>query len=131
MKGSPIDLAVAMRDDISYAEKFSPQLTFMADPTPNNRTQNPKSSKTVSPEQYDRLKAEIAAPYRGLRQFIYFACGASGFIGAIVFLAQLAAGREVGSALPNLALQVGVVALMIWLFRWEQRSARRSRIKKS
>lgn len=79
----------------------------------------------ISPEQYARLKAEAMAPYRGLRQFIYMGFGASGFIGAVVFLAQLLAGRNVASALPNLALQVGVVALMVVLFRWEQRAGRR------
>jgi hypothetical protein len=88
---------------------------------------NPSSKKRqINPEQYARLKAEIAAPYRGLRQFVYVACGASGFIGAIVFLAQLAAGREVASALPNFALQIGVVALMVWLFRLEQKASRKS-----
>ena len=79
---------------------------------------NPKSK--FSPEKYARLKAEAAAPYRGLRKFIYFGFGASGFIGAFIFLAQLAAGKDVGATLPNFALQVGVVALMVFLFRWEQ-----------
>ena len=79
----------------------------------------------MSSEQYTRLKAEAIAPYRGLRQFIYIGFGASGLIGAVVFLAQLLAGRNVASALPNLALQVGVVALMVGLFRWEQRASRR------
>ncbi|MBW4568880.1 MAG: DUF3493 domain-containing protein [Tolypothrix carrinoi HA7290-LM1] len=86
--------------------------------------QNPKNR--VNSEQYARLKAEMAAPYRGLRQFIYIACGASGFIGAIVFFSQLLAGRDVDSALPNLALQVGVVTLMVFLWRWEQRRQKRS-----
>jgi hypothetical protein len=86
--------------------------------------QNPKNR--VNPEQYARLKAEMAAPYRGLRQFIYIGCGASGFIGAIVFFSQLLAGRNVDSALPNLALQVGVVSLMVFLWRWEQRRQKRS-----
>jgi hypothetical protein len=72
-------------------------------------------------EQYARLKAEIAAPYRGLRQFIYIACGASGFIGALIFFSQLLAGRDVDSALPNLALQIGIITLMVFLWRWEQR----------
>ncbi len=80
----------------------------------------------LSSEQYARLRAEATAPYRGLRQFIYVAFGASGFIGAVVFLAQLLAGKDVTTALPNLGLQVGVVALMVWLFRLEQRG-RRSR----
>lgn len=81
--------------------------------------------RNMSPERYERLKAEAAAPYRGLRQFIYFGFGASGFIGGVVFLAQLIAGREVETALPNFALQAGVVALMVWLYRLEQRAAKR------
>lgn len=96
----------------------------MTDPTSNNPTKNQRTGYKLPPEQYARLKAEAKAPYRGLRQFIYVAFGASGFIGALVFLAQLLAGRNVGAALPNLALQVGVVALMVWLFRLEQRAAR-------
>ncbi|ERT06543.1 hypothetical protein M595_3499 [Lyngbya aestuarii BL J] len=91
---------------------------------PNSNRQSPKSQ--LSPEKYARLKAELKTPYRGLRQFIYVGFGASGFIGALVFLAQVLAGREVASALPNLALQVGVVALMVWLFRLENRASRRS-----
>jgi hypothetical protein len=66
---------------------------------------------------YARLKEESIAPYRGLRKFIYLSFGASGLIGAFIFLTQILAGREVEAALPNLALQVGVVALMVWLFR--------------
>ena len=79
------------------------------------------SSKRFTSEQYARLKAEAAAPYRGLRKFVYVAFGASGFIGALIFLAQLAAGRDVVATLPNFALQIGVVALMIFLFRLEKK----------
>ena len=89
----------------------------MADPISKNYPGQSRTSRPVNPEQYARLKAELSSPYRGLRKFISVACGASGFIGALVFFAQLIAGREVASALPNLALQIGVVALMIWLFR--------------
>ncbi|WP_017319099.1 DUF3493 domain-containing protein [Mastigocladopsis repens] len=85
----------------------------------------PNSKNRIKSEQYARLKAEIAAPYRGLRQFIYIACGASGLIGVFIFFTQLLAGRDVDSALPNLALQIGVVALMGFLWRWEQRRQRR------
>lgn len=85
---------------------------------------SPKPPNNLDPETYARLKAEMKAPYRGLRQFVYIACGASGFIGAFIFLAQLLAGQNVASVLPNFALQVGVVALMIWLFRLEQRRAK-------
>jgi hypothetical protein len=79
---------------------------------------NPKQK--LSPEKYARLKAEAKAPYKSLRQFFYVAFGASGFIGAFVFLAKLAAGQDLATTLPNLALQLGLVALMIFLFRWEQ-----------
>ncbi|BAY44382.1 hypothetical protein SAMD00079811_19810 [Scytonema sp. HK-05] len=85
----------------------------------------PNSKNRMKSEQYARLKAEIAAPYRGLRQFIYIACGASGFIGALIFFSQLLAGRDVDSALPNLALQIGIITLMVFLWRWEQRRQRR------
>jgi Low psii accumulation1 / Rep27 len=90
-----------------------------------SRSPKVKDKRPLDPEIYARLKAEAATPYRGLRQFVYFGCGASGFIGAVIFLAQLAAGRDVDSALPNFALQIGVVALMVWLFRWESRKSRK------
>jgi len=91
--------------------------------------QNPKNR--LNPEQYASLKAEMAAPYRGLRQFIYIAFGASGSIGAFIFFFQLLAGRDVDSTLPNLALQLGIVALMIFLWRWEQHRQRRSQSGKN
>lgn len=99
----------------------------MADPgaSESARGDRTKNKPPLSQEKYARLKAEAQAPYRGLRQFVYLACGASGFIGAFIFLAQLAAGREVASALPNFALQVGVVALMVWLFRLDRGSSRK------
>ncbi len=84
---------------------------------PNSK--NPISKRFTS-EQYARLKAEAVAPYRGLRKFVYVAFGASGLVGALIFLAQLIAGRDVNAALPNFALQLGVVALMVFLFRWEK-----------
>ncbi|WP_448574084.1 DUF3493 domain-containing protein [Trichothermofontia sp.] len=82
----------------------------------------PKAHRNLTPDQYARLKAEAAAPYRGLRLFIYFAFAASGTIGAVIFLSQLLAGHNVTNLLPNLALQLGVVALMLWLFRLENRT---------
>ena len=85
-----------------------------------------RSNERFTPEQYARLKAEAATPYRGLRKFVYVAFGVSGFIGAFIFLAQLLAGRDVETALPSFALQVGVIALMIFLFSWDKHSQRRS-----
>ncbi len=89
----------------------------MANQTPRDRYQ---ATPTPKKSQYARLKAEAKAPYRGLRKFIYVAFAASGGIGALVFVTQLIAGREVDSALPNFALQLGLVVLMIWLFRVDQ-----------
>ena len=98
----------------------------MTKPTSKNRRPNSQPNpRQLDPEKYARLKAEAKAPYRGLRKFIYFAFGASGFIGAFVFLAQLAAGRDIATSLPNLALQMGIVALMVWLFRLEQQAERK------
>ncbi|MDB9317814.1 DUF3493 domain-containing protein [Nodularia spumigena] len=86
--------------------------------------QNPQTR--LNPEQYARLKAEMSTPYRGVRQFIYIGCGASALIGAFIFFFQVLAGRDIDNAAPNLALQVGVLALMIFLWRWEQNRQKRS-----
>ncbi|WP_017652086.1 DUF3493 domain-containing protein [Fortiea contorta] len=83
----------------------------MAEPNPQNR---------LNPEQYARLKAEIAAPYRSIRKFIYIACAASGSIGAFIFFFKLLAGRDIEHTLPNLALQLGIVAIMIFFWGRDQ-----------
>lgn len=85
----------------------------------------PKPPNGMSPERYAQLIAEAKAPYKGLRKFVYGAIGASGLIGAFVFFTQVLAGRDLRNGLPNLALQVGIVALMVVLFRLEQRSDKR------
>lgn len=95
--------------------------------TPPSPRSPQRSLRETDPELYAQLKAELKAPYRGLRQFVYVACGASGLIGAFIFLMQLLAGRDLSTVFPNLALQLGVVALMIWLFRLEQRRQNKSR----
>jgi hypothetical protein len=86
-------------------------------PHPSSPMPLPKSPRNLDPDTYARLRAEAQAPYRGLRKFAYVAFGGSGAIGGVVFLAQVLAGRDLETALPNLALQAGVVALMVWLFR--------------
>ena len=73
----------------------------------------------IPPDKYARLRAEAKAPYRGLRKFLYFSFGASGFIGALTFLARIAAGQDLARDIPNFALQIGVVALMVFFFRLE------------
>ena len=86
----------------------------------------PPTLQQNDPEKYAFLKAEAEAPYRGLRKFVYVAFAASGAIGAFIFVTQLLAGQEVGNTLPNLAIQIGVVALMIWLLRLEGKAERKS-----
>lgn len=84
---------------------------------------SPKNRRNqLSPEKYQRLKAETKAPYRGLRKTIYVAFAASGLIGAFVMITQLAAGSNVTETLPNLGLQLGIVALMAWLFRQDSKA---------
>lgn len=92
----------------------------MTEPTQKSRAQ--AARERLSPEEYQRLRAELKAPYRPLRKFIYVGCAASGLIGAFVFFFQLLAGRDVANAFPNFALQLGVIALMVWLYRLEQRA---------
>jgi hypothetical protein len=78
-----------------------------------------------------RLRAEAKSPYRGLRIFVYGVCGASGLIGAFIFLTTLLAGRASVATLPNFALQVGVVAVMVWLVRLEKRAEQRQLDRKT
>jgi hypothetical protein len=72
---------------------------------------------SIDPELWRRLQAEAKSPFRGLRQFVYVSCALSGAIGGVVFFFKLLAGRDLEATIPNLALQIGVVALMVWLLR--------------
>ncbi|MCS7031581.1 MAG: DUF3493 domain-containing protein [Gloeomargarita sp. SKYG116] len=78
-------------------------------------------------ERWLRLREEAKAPYRGLRQFIYLAFGLSGAIGALVFAADLLSGAGDLRTGVNLLLQLGLVALMVALWRWERRHSQRQR----
>ena len=80
----------------------------------------------LTPEKYARLKAESKAPYRGLRKFFYVAFAASGLIGAYIFLAKLATGQDLSTNFANFALQVGLVASMVWLFRVDKAKDQKS-----
>ncbi|NET08941.1 MAG: DUF3493 domain-containing protein [Symploca sp. SIO2B6] len=77
----------------------------------------PPMSPKNERERYAYLRAEAKAPYRLLRRFIYVAFAASGFIGALVFLGEVITLHNMTSAVPNFALQIGVVALMAWLLK--------------
>jgi hypothetical protein len=86
---------------------------------PSDSSPEPSAPK-LSPEKYARLKAEARAPYKGIRKFFYLAFGLSGLLGGFIFFFKVLAGRDLPHSLPNLALQAGVVALMIWLYRLEK-----------
>ncbi len=81
----------------------------------------PVPKPSLNSDKYARLRAEAKAPYRPLRKFIYLAFGISGALGAFIFLVQIAAQRDVAEALPNLGVQIAVVALMVVLFRWDNK----------
>ena len=87
---------------------------------------NSSVNNNLTPEKYAFLRAEAEAPYKGFRKFIYFGIGASGAIGAFVFFVQIIAGKNVSDSLGNLAIQLAVIALMIFLFRFEDRKKNKS-----
>ena len=78
----------------------------------------------MSQERFERLVQETQSPFKGLRKLIYGAVGASGLLGAFVFFTQLIAGRDVETALPNLAVQMGVIGIVVLLFWLEERGKR-------
>ena len=92
-----------------------------------NKYENSRNGKPpMTPEKYAFLKAEAEAPYKGLRKFIYIALGASGAIGAFIFFIQLIAGKNVTENISNLLIQLTVIALMVFLFRWEDRKTNKN-----
>ena len=78
---------------------------------------------SIDPELWRRLQAEAKSPFRGLRQFVYVSCALSGAIGGVVFFFKLLAGRDLEATIPNLALQIGVMALMVFLLRIDKARA--------
>lgn len=98
---------------------------------PNRPDRYPPDRYSLDRPLRDRLAAEAAAPYRGLRRFAYGAIAASGAIGAFIFFFKVLAGRDLAASVPNLAFQMGLVALMVVLFRWENRAEERSRQRRA
>lgn len=88
------------------------------------KEQMPIKPSGMSQERFERLVQETKSPFKGFRKVIYGAVGASGLLGAFVFLTQLIAGREVNTALSNLAVQMGVIGLAVFLFWLEGRGNR-------
>lgn len=88
---------------------------------------NQKTPLTPAEAEFrQRLLKESQAPYRGLRQVMYLVFAASGLIGAMIFFLKLIAGQADQELLGNFALQLGVIALMISLWRWEQKNSTKS-----
>ncbi|BAC91737.1 DUF3493 domain-containing protein [Gloeobacter violaceus] len=67
------------------------------------------------------LRVESRHPWRKLRLGLYLAFGASGVVGFFVAFFRVLAGRELPVSLTNLAVQSGVIALMVFLWRLETR----------
>ena len=86
-----------------------------------NKFSQKNNKNKLSAEKYAYLKAEAQAPYKGLRKFIYLGIGTSGAIGGFIFLLQLIAQKNITQNIGNLLVQVAVVSLMIFLYRWEDR----------
>jgi Low psii accumulation1 / Rep27 len=84
--------------------------------------QNNTNKNNLNSEKYAYLKAEAEAPYKGFRKFIYLSIGASGAIGGFIFFIQLIAGKSNSNNIPNLLIQILVMGLMIFLYRWEDRN---------
>ncbi len=80
-----------------------------------------EQNKSRTENRYAKLQAEANAPFRALRRFVYLACGASGALGAYIFLTQLLSAKgELSTTLSNLAVQMGVIGLMILLYRLDR-----------
>lgn len=76
------------------------------------------------PSKYAFLKAEVKSPYRGLRRFFYIAFAGSGAVGGLIALLRLIAQRgDSVSNWQNLAIQISVTALMVWLWQKDKPSA--------
>ncbi|MEO0348885.1 MAG: DUF3493 domain-containing protein [Cyanobacteria bacterium P01_A01_bin.15] len=94
----------------------------MAKPSkPKTPSQQPTRPPGMSQEKFDRLVGEVRSPFKGFRRVIYGAVGASGLVGAFIFFTQLLAGRDVDSAISNLAVQLGVIGIVAFLFWLEGR----------
>jgi hypothetical protein len=82
--------------------------------------------RQTNPEKYAALSAEAQAPFRSLRMFIYASCVASAGIGGLVIFFGILAGRNLETAIPNFAVNAGVVALTGWLFLRENKAKNRA-----
>lgn len=78
-------------------------------------------SRKLDPELRERLIAEAKTPGRGFRKVFYGAFAASALVGSFVFGLRLLGGTGDSNTFPSLALQLGILGLMIGLLRLESR----------
>ncbi|MEM9156101.1 MAG: DUF3493 domain-containing protein [Cyanobacteria bacterium P01_F01_bin.33] len=79
----------------------------------------PRKPSSLPFDERVRLTSELAAPYRKIRQFVYLAAALSGGLGGVIFFFRVIAGQDLAQTVPNLAIQLGVVAGALALSRWE------------
>lgn len=91
---------------------------------PKKKPQVPVRPSGMSQERFDKLVQETQSPFKGFRKVIYGAVLASGLLGGFVFFTQAIAGNNLETALPNLAVQMGVVGIAVFLFWLEGRGSR-------
>ena len=78
---------------------------------------SPPQKTSLDETRKAQLRAELNAPYRGIRRFFYLGFAASAWFGGLIFLAKIIAGENLSSTVPNLMLQIGIFALIVWLFK--------------
>jgi hypothetical protein len=78
--------------------------------------------RQTNPEKFAALTAEAQAPFRSLRLFIYGSCAVSAGFGGLIIGLGILAGKDLSTAIPNFAVNSGVVALMVWLFLRENKA---------
>ncbi|MCS7149067.1 MAG: DUF3493 domain-containing protein [Geminocystis sp.] len=76
-------------------------------------------------QKYAQLKAEIKAPYKGLRKLFYFTFAASGFIGIFFIVPRIINGQNISENFYNLFVQIAVVTIMVLLYLWEDRDKKK------
>jgi Low psii accumulation1 / Rep27 len=78
--------------------------------------------RQTNPEKFAALTAEAQAPFRSLRLFIYGSCAVSAGFGGLIIGLGILAGKDLSTAIPNFAVNSGVVALTVWLFLRENKA---------
>lgn len=90
-------------------------------------TSNKNATMGLNESVRTKLLTESIAPWRSLRLFLYGALGSGALIGGLINLSGLAAvvsgskEGEISTNLLNVSIDLGAVALFVFLFRWDFR----------